>query len=155
MHSFIALAKKSKLQTVDSGTLSVGAVNFNNKPAHFSGSGTSLTGKETQPDIVGYGVNIFSSLERDINNRSLYKYMSGTSMAAPYVTGIAALYASADANLQGKALRQHLIDTALPLQAPADRVGAGLARFKKKWEPKGIELDTSTQSHPQICFNSW
>lgn len=92
-------------------TLAVGAVNFNNKPAHFN------------------GVNIFSSLERDINNRSLYKYMSGTSMAAPYVAGIAALYASANANLQGKALRQHLIDTALPLQAPADRVGAGLARF--------------------------
>ena len=110
-------------------TLSVGALNFNNKPAHFSGSGISLTGKETQPDITGYGVNIFSSLGRDINNRSLYKYMSGTSMAAPYVTGIAALYASANAKLQGKALRQHLIDTALPLQAPADRVGAGLARF--------------------------
>ena len=110
-------------------TLSVGAVNFNNKPAHFSGSGPSLTGKETQPDIVGYGVNIFSSLERDMNNRSLYKYMSGTSMAAPYVAGIAALYASSDAKLQGKALRQHLLNTALPLQAPADRVGAGLARF--------------------------
>ena len=110
-------------------TLSVGAINVNNKPAHFSGGGPSLTGKETQPDIVGYGVNIFSSLERNINNRSLYKYMSGTSMATPYVAGIAALYASTDAKLQGKALRQHLLNTALPLQAPADRVGAGLARF--------------------------
>ena len=55
--------------------------------------------------------------------------MSGTSMATPYVAGIAALCASADANLQGKALRQHLLNTALPLQAPTDRVGAGLARF--------------------------
>ena len=50
-------------------------------------------------------------------------------MAAPYVTGIAALYASADAGFRGERLRQHLLNTALPLQAPVDRVGAGLARF--------------------------
>ena len=110
-------------------TLSVGAVSVDHKPADFSGGGPSPIGEDTQPDIVGYGVNIFSSLERDKNNRSLYKYMSGTSMASPYVAGIAALYASADTKLQGEALRRHLINTALPLQAPADRVGVGLARF--------------------------
>ena len=110
-------------------TLSVGAVDFNREPAGFSGGGLSPTGERTQPDIAGYGVNIFSSLERDKNSRSLYKHMSGTSMATPYVAGIAALYASADAKLYGEALRQHLLNTALPLQAPADRVGVGLARF--------------------------
>ena len=110
-------------------TLSVGAVDFNQKPACFSGGGQSPTDGKMQPNIVGYGVDIFSSLERDKNNRSSYICMSGTSMATPYVAGIAALCASADANLQGKALRQHLLNTALPLQAPMDRVGAGLARF--------------------------
>ena len=110
-------------------TLSVGAVDFNHKLACFSGGGQSPTDGKKQPNIVGYGVDIFSSLERDKNNRSSYICMSGTSMATPYVAGIAALCASADANLQGEALRQHLLNTALPLQAPADRVGAGLARF--------------------------
>lgn len=110
-------------------TLSVGAINFHHEPARFSGGGLSPINREVQPDIAGYGVDIFSSLGRDPNNRSLYKYMSGTSMAAPYVAGIAALYASADAKFRGELLRQHLINTALPLQASADRVGAGLARF--------------------------
>ena len=55
--------------------------------------------------------------------------MSGTSMATPYVAGIAALCASADMTLQGEALRQHLLKTVLPLHAEKDRVGAGLARF--------------------------
>ena len=110
-------------------TLSVGAVDFNHEPAWFSSGGLSPTGEGTQPDIAGYGVDIFSSLERDKGNRSLYKHMSGTSMATPYVAGIAALYASADAKFYGEALRRHLLNTALPLQATADRVGAGLARF--------------------------
>ena len=112
-------------------TLSVGAVDFNCEPASFSGGGLSPTGEGIQPDIAGYGVNIFSSLERDKNNRSLYKHMSGTSMATPYVAGIAALYASADPKLYGEALRRHLLNTALPLQASKERVGAGLARFIK------------------------
>lgn len=112
-------------------TLSVGAVDFNHKPADFSGGGFSTIDGKTQPDIAGYGVNIFSSLERDGNNRSLYRYMSGTSMATPYVAGIAALYASADTKLRGEALWQHLLNTTLPLRASADRVGAGLARFTK------------------------
>ena len=110
-------------------TLSVGAIDFNHQPADFSGGGCSPIRGEVQPDIAGYGVNIFSSLERDKNNRSLYKDMSGTSMATPYVAGIAALYASMDAKLQGRVLRRHLLSTAHPLQASPDRVGAGLARF--------------------------
>jgi hypothetical protein len=110
-------------------TLSVGAVDFSHKPAGFSGGGSSPIGGETQPNIAGYGVGIFSCLERDRNNRSSYVCMSGTSMATPYVAGIAALCASADAKLQGEVLRQHLLNTALPIQARKDRVGAGLARF--------------------------
>ena len=110
-------------------TLSVGAIDSEHKPAHRSGGGSSPINGEPQPDIAGYGVNIFSSVGRDRNGRSLYSEISGTSMAAPYVTGIAALYASADTCFRGGILRQHLLNTALPLQAPANRVGVGLARF--------------------------
>ncbi len=109
--------------------LSVGAVDFNLKPASFSGGGLSPLTGEPEPKIAGYGVNVLSSLERDIERRSLYARMSGTSMATPYVAGIAALLASANPGLQGNALRQRLLEQAMPLTALPNRVGAGLARF--------------------------
>ena len=109
--------------------LSVGAVDVTLTPAPFSGGGVSSTTGDTEPDIAGLGVNILSSWERTTRNRSRYLQMSGTSMAAPYVSGIAALCASANPALQGDALRRHLIENALPIEEPADRVGAGLARF--------------------------
>jgi len=74
-------------------------------------------------------VKVFSSLERDSDNRSVYKRLSGTSMASPYVAGVAALYASSDSELYGEKLRQHLLKTVLPLNENQDRVGAGLARY--------------------------
>jgi len=110
-------------------TLSVGAVDWDLKVAEFSGGGKSLLTSEIEPNVAGYGVNVLSSFERTIENRSIYRSMSGTSMAAPYATGIAALVASQNPHWQGRALWQRLVQTALPLDAPADRAGAGLARF--------------------------
>jgi len=113
--------------------LAVGAVDNNvdnnNEPANFSGGGPSPIDGSTKPDIAGYGVDIPSSYERDYPGNSFYRQLSGTSMATPYVTGIAALYASADPSLRGNGLKARLIQKALALPHPADRVGAGLARF--------------------------
>ena len=107
----------------------MGAVDFALQVAEFSGSGTSPLTGEAEPNLVGFGVDVVSSVERTIYNRSLYRKMSGTSMAAPYVSGIAALYASQNPKLQGRALWQHLIQSALPVEALPGRAGAGLARF--------------------------
>ncbi len=110
-------------------SMSVGAVDAFLRPAVFSGGGISPITRQVEPDIVGYGVDIISSLERDVYNHSIYARMSGTSMAAPYVTGIAALVASANPQLRGLSLRQYLTSQALNLNLPAERMGVGLARF--------------------------
>ena len=109
--------------------LSVGAVGPDLRTAWFSGGGLSPVTQRPEPDIAGFGVGVLSALERDLDRGSIYAEKSGTSMAAPYVTGIAALVASANPGLQGEALRRHLMDNALRLEEGGARVGAGLARF--------------------------
>jgi subtilisin family serine protease len=106
----------------------VGAVDFHRQPADFSGGGISPVDGVTKPNIAGYGVAVFSSFERNILGQSLYARLSGTSMATPYVAGIAALVASANPSLSAANLRDRLMATALPIPHPRDRVGAGLAR---------------------------
>lgn len=105
--------------------LAVGAVDQALEPAPFSGS-APLLGK---PDVCGYGVGVWSSYERDRAGRPVYRPLDGTSMATPYVTGIAALMASRDPSLVGGDLRQALTDNALSINGHGARVGRGLARF--------------------------
>lgn len=110
--------------------LAVGAVNNKHEPWSQSGGGSAEfdSQRRTVPDIAGYGVKIYSSYQRTIEGHSKYAKISGTSMAAPYVSGIAALMAQ-EHGLKGRLLRQKLIETALPLEFPNERVGVGVARF--------------------------
>ncbi len=112
-----------------SDVLSVGAVDFDLNHAYFSAYGKSPDSEVLQPDLVGFGSNIYSSSMRDKQGRSVYADNSGTSMAASYVTGIAALYASANSALRGIRLRDKLLETALELSAEREKVGRGLARY--------------------------
>lgn len=108
--------------------MAVGAVDLQGKAWAKSGGGLAPNGA-TRPDVAGYGVDVLSALERTAENRSCYVRKTGTSMATPYAAGIAALYASRDQRLVGRALRDAVVAQALQLSEPRDRVGAGLARF--------------------------
>lgn len=113
------------------GVLSVGAISsLNGEPAPFSSGGPGPAPYELidTPDVVGYGVDIMSAMQRDVPGVSLYRTCSGTSMATPYVSGVAALVASAT-GLQGLDLANHLKSHALRLPYPPERVGSGLVRY--------------------------
>src|SRR5262245_18493019 len=87
-------------------------------PAPFSCGGVN-PGQDV--DIAAPGVDVLSSLP---GNR--YGRLSGTSMATPHVSGVAALIAQSDVKYRGRALWERLLELAGPLPHPARDVGKGL-----------------------------
>lgn len=91
------------------GLISVGASNPTQHLADFSNFGSWV-------QIAAPGEGITSSVPITVANPGGYGTWSGTSMAAPLVTGAAALLRSIDRNLPPRDLVRRLQDLATPLQ---------------------------------------
>jgi len=102
--------------------MAVAAVDANLQIAPFSNGGVNSRGGEV--NIAGPGMSVFSSFPRP----QMYKTLMGTSMAAPHVAGVAALWAQSDPKLRGKALWQALTSSAFELGLPQRDVGSGLVQ---------------------------
>lgn len=97
------------------------------KVASFSSRGPTLAG-DSKPDLVAPGVDIYSL---DGKNPKSYTAQSGTSMAAPVVSGVAACLYAMRPNLTPAQVKQLLVRDALPIKKE-DRYaqGRGLLNYK-------------------------
>lgn len=104
--------------------LTVGATNDMNtadladdKVSRFSGSGPTPVDKIMKPDIVAPGENIIScGMQGD------YVEKSGTSMASPLVSGIAALLYQGHPEVQPRQMKTHLKGTAQKIRRYIEEV---------------------------------
>lgn len=96
--------------------ISVAAIDNAGEMAYFSCFG------KTTVDVAAPGVNIYSTLPSGFDS------WSGTSMATPHVTGIAALLKSANPKMTAAEIKERIIRTARPLGSLRGRVAsAGIA----------------------------
>lgn len=105
------------------------------KLASFSSRGPSRQNYDIKPEITAPGVSVLSSVPAyDIykndpsNYQFAYNRMSGTSMAAPHVTGISALLIQANPKLEPSDIKTLLMNTAKPLADKNSVFEAGAGR---------------------------
>ena len=107
--------------------LSVGATDQNDNRASFSSTGNEL-------DIMAPGVSILSTYQDG------YAYASGTSMATPHVSGVAALIFASDGTLSNSDVKQILINTADDL---------GTSGWDSKYGYGLVDADGAVSAEPE------
>ena len=114
--------------------LGVSATDQDNAPASFSNSGPVV-------DVAAPGVDIISTYNADYPENTtgaLYASFSGTSLAAPQVSGVAALVEAKKPDLTAQELAARIQDSATDLGEPGrdDTYGYGLLNARCAVAPK-------------------
>lgn len=130
------------------GSITVGAVDADGIPAAFSNHGTSL-------DLVAPGVDIYSCL-----NGNQYGFISGTSMATPFVSAASALMLGFAPDMTPAQIETALKENALPVNGTYSKAktGSGILNIAQAAEcPRTPEseiiLSDSTYSSITVSFS--
>ncbi|SFD48852.1 S8 family serine peptidase [Bacillus sp. UNCCL81] len=104
--------------------------------ADFSSRGPARLTYDIKPEITAPGVSVLSTVPGFINNpdnptdyKNAYQRMSGTSMATPFTTGVAALLKQANHSLQPEDIKAILMNSADSLSKPYSVFEQGAGRI--------------------------
>jgi len=134
--------------------ITVGASAKDDTLADFSSRGPVMDGQTViaKPDLVAPGVSICAALLTSASastcSDSNHTPLSGTSMAAPHVTGVAALMKQANPNLSPAQVKTILRSTAVPLTSNGlqlDRNAQGAGRVDAK-----AAVEQAVQGSPAV-----
>ena len=106
----------------------VGASDYQNTPAIFDAQkGTGSNYGATTVHLFAPGINIRTTNIWLLTNTTEYDYMEleGTSLAAPFVTGVAALIKSLRPNLSAVEIKSLILDNVTPVNALGDKCTSG------------------------------
>jgi len=149
--SFRGVTKPADLEEA----IAIGAVGKNNEWACFS-SGQEF-GDYIKPDLVAPGVDVTSSY---LGNA--YRALSGTSISAPFVVGVAALMLQKNSSLNQSSLKSLLENNAVDLGVEGKDVkyGSGMVDVEKLFIPIQNESniipvlnDTNNINQNETSFN--
>jgi subtilisin family serine protease len=128
----------------DPNAISVAASDWLDEQAYYTNYGPGL-------DITAPGGEMYSNTTSEAGIwsavRGGYEYFQGTSMAAPQVTGTAAVVASAT-GLSGGALRDRLTSTADDIGTPGYDELFGFGRLNSYRAVTGVDLDEGSPPPP-------
>ncbi|WP_135855383.1 S8 family serine peptidase [Halorussus salinus] len=124
---------------VASGAITVGATDKNGQLAYFSSRGPTPIGFRVKPDLVAPGVSVVSAASADAGYDAEYVSSSGTSMATPVVSGIAALLLDERPSLAPRTVKSLLVSTAdpIPNRTVYER-GAGVVNASRALDPSVV-----------------
>ncbi|MGG0175786.1 S8 family serine peptidase [Gottfriedia acidiceleris] len=131
-----------------------------NKLADFSSRGPSRVLYDIKPEVTAPGVSVFSTvpayMHKDDNGNALtdyqnaYERLSGTSMATPNVSGVAALLKQAHPDMTPADIKATLMNTAEPLNDKYSvyEVGGGLVNpYKAVHAQMEIQVKDKTKTY--------
>ncbi|MGW0928668.1 S8 family serine peptidase [Streptomyces sp. NPDC002644] len=130
--------------------LTVAAVDAEDAPAYFTSAGPRFGDNALKPDLAAPGVGILAARSTLSEGSGDYVAMSGTSMATPHISGVAALLAQQHPDWTGEQLKNALMSTSKRLDTSAYTLGTGRVSV-----PEALSASVTATGSVDLGFHSW